>query len=303
MMQIGTCHGTKYKDAVCCASTRLSAVPLTSGLENFTKQTTTGKTAFMVARSEEPVILIIDTLPLRSLNLISILTHLDRSASRGPFHLTIHTPDEVEQCIDPNQCVMLIYNVGSASIADRETSQRLEVLTTLAPDVPLVVISHSECWEEVICALNIGAQGFVYAGTDARIVRQALSFVLNDRSHHPGAMLPKRSYPEQTSPTINCNPVAFSELDNAEYDERDLQDEGSNIHDLTERQKAVLGPLSRGESNKAIARRLGLKEGTVKVHVRQIMRKFGATNRTQVAVVCANDEGNEKLVTGDFEHS
>jgi DNA-binding NarL/FixJ family response regulator len=245
----------------------------------------------MAARSDEPVILIIDTLPLRSLNLISILTHLDRSASRGEFLLRVHTPDEVEQCIVPNQCAMLIYNVGSASIADRETSQRLKVLTTLAQDVPLVIISHSECWDEVVCALNMGARGFVYAGTDAEIVRHVFSFILNDRSHSPGAMLSKRSYPEeQTLPTLDCNRVPFSELHNAEYDAKDLQDEGSNTHYLTARQKAVLGPLSRGESNKAIARRLGMTEGTVKVHVRQIMRKFGVTNRTQVAVVCASDE-------------
>jgi DNA-binding NarL/FixJ family response regulator len=44
--------------------------------------------------------------------------------------------------------------------------------------------------------------------------------------------------------------------------------------------------VRRGESNKVIARRLGMREGTVKVHVRQIMRKFNVTNRTQVAVVC-----------------
>ena len=257
----------------------------------------------MAARSDEPVILIIDTLPLRDLNLISILTHLDRPNSRGEFRLSIHAPDEVEQCIDPSQCTMLIYNVGSASIADPKTSQRLEVLTTLAQDVPLVIISHSECWDEVVCALNMGARGFIYAGTDAKIVRQVFSFILNDGSHYSRPMLLKRSYPEQTLPTLDSNPVPFSEWHNAEYDAKDLQDEGSNIHDLTERQKAVLGPLSRGESNKAIARRLGMKEGTVKVHVRQIMRKFGATNRTQVAVVCASDEGNEKSVTGDFEHS
>jgi two-component system nitrate/nitrite response regulator NarL len=35
------------------------------------------------------------------------------------------------------------------------------------------------------------------------------------------------------------------------------------------------------------AKKLGMREGTVKVHVREIMRKFGVTNRTQVAVVCA----------------
>jgi len=32
-----------------------------------------------------------------------------------------------------------------------------------------------------------------------------------------------------------------------------------------------------------------MREGTVKVHVRHILRKFGLMNRTQVAVVCASD--------------
>jgi hypothetical protein len=85
----------------------------------------------MAALSDEPVVVIIDALPLRSLNLINILTHLDCSASRGQFRLTLHTPDEVEQCIGPDtNCEMLIYNIGSVSIADRETSQRVKALTT-----------------------------------------------------------------------------------------------------------------------------------------------------------------------------
>jgi len=70
-------------------------------------------------------------------------------------------------------------------------------------------------------------------------------------------------------------------------EEKDLEDAARN-HSLTARQKAVLKLLSRGDTNKVIARRLGMGEGTVKVHVRQIMRKFGVTNRTQVAVVCAD---------------
>ena len=257
----------------------------------------------MAALSDEPVVVIIDALPLRSLNLINILTHLDCSASRGQFRLTLHTPDEMEQCIDPGaNCEMLIYNVGSASLADRETLQRVKALTTLAPDVPIVIISDSECREEIISALNIGAQGFVYAGTDAKVALQAFSFILNDRSHHPGVMRPKQSYPKQTSRTINCSPVPFVELDEAECAAEDLRDEGQNGHNLTARQKTVLELLGRGQSNKTIARRLGMREGTVKVHVRQIMRKFGVSNRTQVAIVCAN-EGNQKLATADSDGS
>jgi DNA-binding NarL/FixJ family response regulator len=76
-----------------------------------------------------------------------------------------------------------------------------------------------------------------------------------------------------------------------------LEYAGPRDHSLTARQKAVLELLRRGDTNKVIARRLGMREGTVKVHVRQIMRKFGVTNRTQVAVVCANGRPSQKAAT------
>ena len=73
-------------------------------------------------------------------------------------------------------------------------------------------------------------------------------------------------------------------------------DTGSTNINLTERQKSVLERLGRGDSNKAIARVLGIREGTVKVHVRQIMRKLGVTNRTQVAIACTNGAAAEMRV-------
>jgi DNA-binding NarL/FixJ family response regulator len=56
---------------------------------------------------------------------------------------------------------------------------------------------------------------------------------------------------------------------------------------LTTRQQEVLERLRQGESNKLIGRQLKLRESTVKVHIRQIMRKLGATNRTQAALCAA----------------
>ena len=79
--------------------------------------------------------------------------------------------------------------------------------------------------------------------------------------------------------------------------EKDSEDAGPRNRSLTARQKAVLELLRRGDTNKVIARRLGMREGTVKVHVRQIMRKFGVTNRTQIAVVCANGRPSQKAAT------
>jgi DNA-binding NarL/FixJ family response regulator len=53
---------------------------------------------------------------------------------------------------------------------------------------------------------------------------------------------------------------------------------------LSPRQLDVIGELMRGSSNKAIAHALGLKESTIKVHLRNIMKKFKVTNRVQIVL-------------------
>lgn len=239
----------------------------------------------MTARRDEPVVLLIDKLPLRNFNLINILSQLHRPDACGRFRLILHTPEEIDQCID-SDCEMLIYNIGPASISDPEASQRLKALTTLAPDVPLVIVSGSECRGEIISALKVGAQGFFYAGTNIALALQAFWFMLKDRSHHPSTMRPKRTYPEQTSRAVDCNLIPCT-IGGGNGAVEDLEDLGSTNHNLTMRQKAVLELLSRGSPNKVIARRLGMSQGAVKFHVRQIMRKFGVTNRAEVAAVCA----------------
>ncbi|ANK79453.1 MAG: hypothetical protein TEF_00620 [Rhizobiales bacterium NRL2] len=53
---------------------------------------------------------------------------------------------------------------------------------------------------------------------------------------------------------------------------------------LTEREQTVLRHLVDGDSNKEIARRLGVTEATVKIHMKGLLRKLRLTNRTQAAV-------------------
>jgi DNA-binding NarL/FixJ family response regulator len=54
---------------------------------------------------------------------------------------------------------------------------------------------------------------------------------------------------------------------------------------LTQRQIDVIEALRQGKANKQIAHELNLRESTVKVHIRQIMRKLDARNRTEIAVL------------------
>ena len=54
--------------------------------------------------------------------------------------------------------------------------------------------------------------------------------------------------------------------------------------DLTPREEEVLGCLSCGLSNREISHKLDMAEGTVKVHIKTILKKTGLQNRTQIAV-------------------
>ena len=57
---------------------------------------------------------------------------------------------------------------------------------------------------------------------------------------------------------------------------------------FTARQIEVLDALKQGKANKTIACELRLQESTVKVHVRNIMKKLNAKNRTEVAYIVSN---------------
>lgn len=54
---------------------------------------------------------------------------------------------------------------------------------------------------------------------------------------------------------------------------------------LSENQRTALAYVMKGASNKVIAREMGIAEATVKVHLKALMKKLNANNRTQVAVL------------------
>lgn len=59
---------------------------------------------------------------------------------------------------------------------------------------------------------------------------------------------------------------------------------GDPASTLTRREAMILDGIAEGLSNKAIARRLAIAEGTVKVHVKRLLRKLGLHSRVEAAV-------------------
>lgn len=233
-------------------------------------------------------VLLIDALPLRSLGFVGTLDRLSHGdPTKDP--VTLDTPDGVTPWIDAHaNCEMLIYNHGGACKAGCPNLERIRALRALAPDVPLMILSDSESRDEIISTLHVGAQGLLYVGASAELALRALSFVLNGGSNFSSAMWPKHTNPAQRN-SADCIPAPSCDMNNSPARRRTGGEDAGRKRSLTVRQRAVLELLTLGDTNKVIARRLGMREGTVKIHVRQIMRKFGVTNRTQVAVVCGSE--------------
>jgi DNA-binding NarL/FixJ family response regulator len=168
-----------------------------------------------------------------------------------------------------HNCEMTIISVGGESIEDAQQHALIESVRMLMPQALLVIISDREDPEEICAAFEEGAVGFMPTSLEPALVFQALSFIRSGGSFFPPAAL------------CNCRrKVTVNEI----------------VHttDLTTKQENVFTLLRQGYPNKRIARQLGLSESTVKVHVRRIMRKFGVGNRTQLAFVAMNQNGNGK---------
>lgn len=64
------------------------------------------------------------------------------------------------------------------------------------------------------------------------------------------------------------------------------------LEGLTRTQLEVAEALRTGKSNKLIAHHLGMNEHTVKVHIRNILKRLGAGNRTEAALIISRNRAN-----------
>jgi DNA-binding NarL/FixJ family response regulator len=249
---------------------------------------------------DDSTIVIVDPLPLRT---VGLMTVLDRLTEAKQARVASLMPEEAERFIESDShCSMIIYNVGGASVADHQHARRIKSLRARAGSTPLVILSDSKSRKEVVAAFTAGAQGYLYAGTNPQLALQALSFISKGGSYFPPNNQARhhRSGKVDAPVTEGVHPVGLSVSAVHEGERRVAREENTaaNIgasppgNGLTERQKAVLKLLGRGESNKAIARWLNIREGTVKVHVRHIMRRMGAANRTQAAIAASRSNGD-----------
>lgn len=127
------------------------------------------------------------------------------------------------------------------------------------PALKIVMLSAHAGREEVRAAMERGARGYIPKAAGVDLVRHALELVMAGEMFVPAS--------------------AFRDAPATAREE----DADSPLESLTPRQKETLALVMQGRSNKEIARALGVIESTVKTHLKVIMRKLGARNRTDAA--------------------
>lgn len=137
-------------------------------------------------------------------------------------------------------------------------------------DVRVIVVSDIEDPRLVVAALGKGARGYIGMSSSLDVALAAIRLVAAGGIFVPASgLLPSKS--------------------RADFGSEESQDEGlSRQAAFTPKQLAVIQRLRQGESNKIIAYKLNMEECTVKVHIRNIMQKIRARNRTEIAYMTNN---------------
>ncbi len=150
----------------------------------------------------------------------------------------------------------------------------IAALTARLPGVPVVVLSASERPDDVAGAIEAGARGYVVKSSRPRVLYHALPLILAGEIYVPPVVL-----------NGERENGAESRADNR-AEERAA---AGAVERLTPRERDVLGHLAAGLSNKEIAQALDIDEGTVKAHLKALLRKLDVANRTQAAILAVRN--------------
>ncbi len=152
----------------------------------------------------------------------------------------------------------------------------LEVLSRLREEtssIPVVMLTTSNEESDLIKSLRAGAQGYLLKDMEPEELVAAL------RDIEKGKNVVAQDLTDALARMVQGETTA--------------EDDEGPFSELTPREREILCLLAEGQSNKLIARNLGISDGTVKLHVKAILRKLGIHSRVEAAVI-AVEQGLRK---------
>jgi two-component system nitrate/nitrite response regulator NarL len=130
---------------------------------------------------------------------------------------------------------------------------------------PVVMLTTSHEERDLVESLRSGAQGYLLKDMEPDELVSALHDVVGGRTVVAPDMAGVLARALQKDTPPHPGRLSFSTL--------------------TRREMDILCHLAAGQSNKVIARELGISDGTVKLHVKSILRKLEVHSRVEAAVI------------------
>ncbi len=210
-------------------------------------------------------ILIIDDHPLLRRGVTQLLELEDDMTLAGEAG----EPEEGLRLADELDPDLILLDLNMPGMDGLETLRRLRKGDFAGRIVMFTVSDHEE---DVVAALRAGADGYLLKDMDPDdMVRQLRQAAL-------GRMVISESLTALLAEALR---------------NQRGQPAAPDVHSLTQREREILRELAAGLSNKLIARRLDITEGTVKVHVKHLLKKLNLRSRVEAAV-WAVQEGVDK---------
>ena len=187
--------------------------------------------------------------------------------------------DLSKEDIDTHRFALGILNKHSTHIGKPELAKQLSFVATTAPNLPLALFSDLDEADDIAEAFKLGIRGYIPTRLPIQQAAEAIRLVSAGGSFLPPSILALSTRAGRVQ--------APSSMEDKPCEKQ-----------FTLRQLEVLRREWQGKQNKLIAYELSMCESTVKIHIRHIMKKLNARNRTQVVLltrsICENGfaEGN-----------
>ena len=163
---------------------------------------------------------------------------------------------------------IIVLSVGSGAFTEQRIYENMREIEEVCPDTPIAVLCDHVEVASIVEAYQHGIRGYIPTELPPCVVVGALRLIQTGGTFMPPNHLVRALEKQSVLPKVP-----------------NFGDGSSMFCALTPRQRDVLELLRQGKANKAIAFDLGVEESTVKVHVRQIMKKLNVTNRTHAALL------------------
>ena len=161
--------------------------------------------------------------------------------------------------------------LDASTVAD-DPGAAFELARSHFPNTRIVVFTNPEAPADALSCFLTGADGCLMKNISSKAMAGCLDLVALGERVFPSSLIAALL----KDPKMGGSPSPIPDV----Y--RNLADPATA--QLSKRERQILASLAVGRSNKQIAEENSLTEATIKVHLRNILRKIHATNRTQAAV-------------------